>query len=56
MLGDSENDNSDSEMINTPTASGNSRETDGSDEVVVNKTICLRKRGTLPSPRPDIGN
>ena len=56
MLGDSENDNSDSEHISTPTASGNSRETDGSDEVVVSKTIGVKKREALPAPRPDIGN
>ena len=56
MLGDSENDNSDSELINTPTAGGNSRGVDGSDEVVVSKNICAKKRGVLPAPRPDIGN
>ncbi|KAI6647126.1 Oxysterol-binding protein-related protein 6-like isoform X2 [Oopsacas minuta] len=55
FVGDSDNENSDTELVSTPTASSASREGNFNDDIVHSKAIGVKKRGMLPAPRPDIG-
>ena len=55
FVGDSDNENSDSEFLPTQTVDDPYTEVNVAGDVNFNKKGGVRKRGTLPAPRPDIG-